>query len=121
MSYETIRLWSAGALRDAPGEPFPWMDGMAKWLLVLNLLDGIFTLLWVQCFGAGEANVLLRPLVMGSAVQFMLVKLALVSLGTLFLWRQRDNSLAFISMIVALFSYDLVLLVHVQYLARLFF
>ena len=91
---------------------------MAKWLLVLNLLDGIFTLVWVQYFGAQELNLMMRDLAHGSPVLFMLAKLTLVSLGTLFLWRQRHNPVAVIGIVVAFFGYYAVLLLHLQYLSK---
>ncbi len=97
------------------GEHFEWLYGIAKWLLVLNLLDGIFTLIWVEYYGAGEMNVMMSDLVRTDALSFMLVKLTLVSLGTLFLWRNRSNSLAVVSIFFAFFSYYLVLLVHLQF------
>ncbi len=107
------------ALAIGTGDHYRWLYGIAKSLLVLNLLDGIFTLVWVQYFGAGEANILLRDLVEGHAVLFMIAKLALVSLGTLFLWRRRDNPLAVIAIFVAFFSYYEVLLLHLRYSATL--
>jgi hypothetical protein len=94
---------------------FDWLHGIARWILVLNLLDGIFTLLWVEYFDARELNVLLSDLVHDNALLFMVVKLTLVSLGTLFLWRNRNNFLAVVSIFVAFFGYYLVLLLHLHY------
>lgn len=99
-------------------EHFQWLYGIAKALLVLNLLDGIFTLIWVEHFGASERNFMLVDLVQNSAVLFMLTKLTLVSLGTLFLWRNRNNALAVTCLFFAFFSYYLVLLFHLQYSSR---
>jgi hypothetical protein len=99
---------------------FRWLYGMAKWLLVLNLLDGVFTLIWVEHFGAEELNVLLADLVYDAPLMFMVVKLALVSLGTLFLWRNRNNFLAVTSLFVAFFGYYLVFLLHLRYSSILF-
>ena len=101
-------------------EHFQWLYAIAKWLLVLNLLDGIFTLIWVEHFGASELNIMLSDLVESSALLFMLVKLTLVSLGTLSLWRHRSNWLAVVSLFVAFFSYYLVLLVHLEYSSVVF-
>lgn len=107
-----VRHWGVAV---GTSEHFEWLRGIAKWLLVLNLLDGVFTLIWVEHFGAGELNIMLSDLVHDSALLFMLVKLALVSLGTLFLWRNRRNSLAVISIFIAFFSYYMVLLIHLGY------
>ena len=101
-------------------EHFRWLYGIAKWVLLLNLLDGIFTLIWVEHFNATEMNVMLSDMVHSSALLFMLTKLTLVSLGTLFLWRNRNRSLAVISLFVAFFSYYLVLLFHLQYSSTVF-
>lgn len=109
-----------GSLAIGTGEHFRWLYGIAKWLLVFNLLDGIFTLIWVEHFGAGEWNIMMRDLVHGSPLMFMLAKLTLVSLGTLFLWRNRSNPLAVVSLFLAFFSYYLVLLFHIQYSSTVF-
>lgn len=94
---------------------FRWLQGIIKWLLVLNLLDGVFTLVWVQYFYAEEFNVMLRDLAHGDLVLFMVVKLTLVSLGALFLWRNREHPLAVVSIFLAFLAYYLVLLYHLQY------
>jgi len=120
MSQDTITYERHWGLAIGTGEHFQWLYGIAKWVLVLNLLDGIFTLIWVQYFGAGELNVMMRDLVHANALLFMMAKLTLVSLGTLFLWRNRSNSLAVISLFLAFFSYYLVLLFHIQYSSKMF-
>ena len=102
-------------------EHFEWLYGIAKWLLVLNLLDGIFTLVWIEHYGAAELNIMMRDLVETSPLLFMLAKLTLVSLGTAFLWRNRSNWLAVVSLFLAFFSYYLVLLVHLGYSSVVFF
>ncbi len=99
---------------------FHWLHGIAKWVLVLNLLDGVFTLIWVEFFHARELNIMMSDLVHTSGLSFMFVKLTLVSLGTLFLWRNRNNALAVTSLFIAFFSYYLVLLVHLEYSSRVF-
>lgn len=63
-------------------------------LLVLNLIDGIFTLAAVQAGAASEANPIMSlPLELG-AVWFIAAKTGLVSAGVLLLWRARDRLLA---------------------------
>jgi len=114
------RCRNSGILLGSP-DHFEWLGGIAKGLLVLNLLDGVFTLVWVEYFGAEELNILLADLVYDDALLFMLVKLTLVSLGTLFLWRNRHNFLAVISIFAAFFGYYLVLLIHLQHSSILFF
>ena len=109
-----------GTLPVGTPDQFQWLGVIAKWILVLNLVDGILTLVWVEFFGAGEANPLLSDLVHSSAVLFMGVKLTLVSLGTVFLWRYRDNPLAVASLFLAFFSYYWVLLIHLEYSSIVF-
>lgn len=99
---------------------FGWLYGIAKWILILNLLDGVLTLIWVEFFFADEANPMMRDLVHTSAVLFMGAKLTLVSLGTLFLWRCRNNALAILCLFLAFFTYYWVLLIHLEYSSRVF-
>ena len=120
MTHNTIHLDQHSGFAIGTSEHFRWLYGIAKWLLVLNLLDGVFTLIWVQYFGADELNIMMSDLVQSNALLFMLVKLTLVSLGTLFLWRNRSNPLAVISIFLAFFSYYLVLLFHLQYSSMMF-
>jgi uncharacterized membrane protein len=113
-----VRGWT---LPVGTAEQFRWLSHITKWVLVLNLLDGVFTLVWVEHFGAREMNVMMSDLVHTNGLLFMLVKLALVSLGTLFLWRNRSNPLAVASLFLAFFCYYLVLLFHLQYTSAVIF
>ena len=106
---------TAGSLIIGTQEQFQWLNGIAKLILVLNLLDGVFTMFWVETLQAQELNFMMRDLVHTNALSFMLVKLTLVSLGTLFLWRYRSNALAVVSLFLAFFSYYWVLLVHLEH------
>jgi len=112
---------ATGKLVIGTQQHFRWLDGIAKSILVLNLVDGVFTMIWVEFSQAQELNFMMRDLVHTSALSFMLVKLTLVSLGTLFLWRYRSNALAVISLFVAFFSYYWVLLIHLGYSSAVFF
>jgi hypothetical protein len=120
MNHDAMTHEGAWGLTIGTGQHFRWLLGIAKALLVLNLLDGVFTLIWVQHFGAGELNIMMSDLVHTNALLFMLVKLTLVSLGTLMLWRNRSNPLAVVSLFFAFFSYYLVLLIHLEYSSRMF-
>ena len=94
---------------------FRWLDGIVKTLLVLNLLDALFTLVWVRAGLAQEANALMRDLVNDHAVLFVVTKLGLVSLGSLLLWRRRAHAGAVVAIFAAFLAYYLVLLYHLQY------
>jgi hypothetical protein len=98
---------------------FRWLKGIVKWVLVLNLCDAIFTLVWVRWGLAREANTLLDELVNEQAVAFVVTKLGLVSLGSWLLWRRRDRPLAVIAIFIAFVLYYLVLLYHLQYASGL--
>jgi hypothetical protein len=102
-------------LRVGTAEQFRWLNGIVKTVLVLNLLDAIFTLVWVRAGFAREANALMRQLVNEHAILFVLTKLGLVSLGSLLLWRLRTHAGAVIAIFAAFLAYYLVLLYHLQY------
>ena len=94
---------------------FRWLSGIVKTVLVLNLLDALFTLLWVRAGLAEEANSLMRQLVHEHAIGFVAVKLGLVSLGSLLLWQRRHHASAVIAIFVAFLAYYAVLLHHIRY------
>jgi hypothetical protein len=99
-----------------PEEPptVPVLRLLVVALVILNLLDAVFTLTWVQLGVATEANVLLSHVLDASAVAFMLVKLGLVSLGVELLWRHRHRRLAVIGLVVCFVAYNALLLYHLQ-------
>jgi hypothetical protein len=100
-------------------EHFGWLQGIVKAVLVLNLLDALFTLVWVRSGLAREANPLIEQLVEQHAVGFVLVKLGLVGLGSWLLWRRRERPAAVIAIVAAFLAYYLVLLYHLQYASGL--
>lgn len=85
---------------------------LLKCLLVLNLLDGIFTTIWLETGLAIEANPLMRVAYYIHPAVFMILKLFIVSSGVLFLSYQLDK--AFIRLISMLFfvAYSMVLCYH---------
>lgn len=96
---------------------FRWLEGIVKVTLVLNLLDALFTLVWVSSGLATEANPMLQTLVRERPIVFVGAKLALVGLGSLLLWRLRQRPLAVIAIFVGFIAYYALLLVHVDYLS----
>ena len=108
-------LVGSGSIKVGTAEHFRWLYGIVKAVLVLNLLDAVLTLLWVRSGVAVEANALLADLANDHAIRFVLVKLGLVSLGSLFLWRQRRHPLAVIAIFGAFLVYYLVLLHHLRF------
>lgn len=95
---------------------YRWLLGIVKVTLVLNLLDGLFTLTWVWLGLASEANPVMARLLVAHPVAFVTAKLALVGLASLLLWRLRDRPLAVIAMFVAFLVYYGLLLIHLDYL-----
>jgi len=100
------------------GEHYRWLHGIVKALLILNLLDALFTLYWVRSGHAEEANQLLADLVEHHAVLFVLVKTTLVCGGSWLLWRKRDRAFAVVSIFVVFLAYYGVLLMHLSYASR---
>lgn len=98
---------------------FRWLHGVVKVVLVLNLLDAVFTLFWVGAGLAHEANPLLADLVNEAPVAFALVKLGLVGLGSLVLWRLRQRPMAVVAIFAAFLAYYAVLLHHLRFLGKI--
>lgn len=63
-------------------------------ILVSNLIDAAFTIVWTTAGMATEANPLMTEVLARSPVLFMLAKLALVSGGIFLLFRLRKRRLA---------------------------
>lgn len=97
-------------------EHYRWLHGIVCVLLVLNLVDAVFTLLWVGAGLAREANPLFADLVRRQPVSFAAAKLVLVGLGSLLLWRLRHRPLAVISIFCSFLVYYAVLLQHLSFL-----
>ena len=93
---------------------FRWLRWIIAAVLVLNMLDAILTLLWVESGRAREANLLLAPLIDQDPLLFVAVKFALVLLGALLLWRLRTHPLAVVSIFVAFLAYYWLLLYHLR-------
>jgi predicted membrane channel-forming protein YqfA (hemolysin III family) len=98
-------------------EHFRWLQGIVRAVLVLNVADALFTLLWIRGALATEANPLLRELAHGRPLLFLAVKLALVGLASWLLWRQRERPLAVVFIFVAFGIYYALLLAHLGFLS----
>lgn len=105
----------------------PWLSdavgsrGLAIGVLVLNLLDALFTLIYMQLHLAEEANPLMSLAYRGSPVWFVAAKLGLVQLGLLVLFANRQNGLARLGLSGATVIYSGVVSYHLVFLAQLFF
>ena len=83
-------------------------------ILVLNLLDAIFTLILVTAGLAVEANPLMETALSRSPILFMLAKMSLVSLGILFLYRMRHHRFAAMAIIGSAVVYLAVVVYHLS-------
>jgi hypothetical protein len=83
-------------------------------VLVLNLLDAIFTIGWVQLGAAEEANPLMAGPLANGPLLFMLVKLSLVSLCVALLWRLRVHRSAIAGMYATAGVYTVLLAYHLS-------
>lgn len=104
-------------LRIGTPEQFRWLHGIVKLVVVLNLLDAVFTLVWVWAGLARELNPLMRDLVHGNPVAFAVVKLGLVGGATLLFWRLRHRPLAVIAIFLAFLVYWALLIAHIGFLS----
>lgn len=91
-----------------------WLHLLVAVILILNLADASFTLLWISSGMAVEANPLMLEALGYSPVVFMIAKLALVSLGMLLLLRLRSRPLAQLGIVGSGFVYASLLVYHVS-------
>jgi hypothetical protein len=88
-------------------------------ILVMNLLDAAFTLVWTLSGLAVEANPLMDLLLSISPIHFMSTKLALVSLGLLLLWRLRWRRTARVAIVGSALAYAALLTYHLNAVPQL--
>lgn len=93
---------------------FRWLSYILRAVLVLNLVDAIMTMAWIESGQATEANPLMADLVHHVPALFVLVKTALVGFGCLILWRRRKRPLAIVSSFIAFLLYYWIVLYHLH-------
>jgi hypothetical protein len=93
-------------------EHFRWLHGIVQALLVLNVLDAIWTIAEIASGRASEANPLMAGLAHSEPVLFAFVKILLVSLGSYILWQHRQKATAVCAIFVAFMVYYCLLLYH---------
>lgn len=92
----------------------PKLSYVAGMVIVLNLLDGIFTILYTRLGVATEANPLMDQVLSASPLVFMITKLLLVSLGVCLLWRLRHRRAAAAGLIAVGSAYVCLLVHHLS-------
>jgi hypothetical protein len=83
-------------------------------ILVLNLLDAIFTIVYTRSGVAVESNPLMSKMLLSSPVLFMAAKLAMVSCGVLLLWRLRHIRAAAFGLFATTSAYVTLLAYHLS-------
>ncbi len=108
-------MQSKNNVRTAVTAPIrPILQLAAGAILILNLLDAIFTLAYTGSGLAAEGNPLMDRALAYSPVSFMVVKLSLVSLGVLLLWRLRARRAAGFALIGSAVAYSSLLVYHLS-------
>jgi len=93
-------------------EHYLWIRGAVGSLVLLNALDGVLTIFWIETGRFTEANPLMDILLSNSPVLFISVKMLLVCLGIILLWRYRDRAMAVASIFFCFTAYCYVLTFH---------
>lgn len=95
---------------------YGWHVFCLKALLVLNLLDAVFTYTWVTLGYAKEANPLMDYVISISPPGFILYKVLVVSLCVILLWRLQERWLCRALTIPLLVLYVWVMGMHISFL-----
>jgi len=96
-------------------DQFKWLYGIIETVVILNLIDAVLTMLWVHSGLAHEANPLLESIVYQHALLFVIVKIALGSLGTWLLWQYRHRALSVIGTFLVFIVYYAICLHHLRF------
>jgi hypothetical protein len=84
----------------------------ASAIVILNLLDGLFTVLFTNLGVATESNPIMKGALAVSPALFMATKLSLVSLGVLLLWRFGHRRSAMVALAGSAAMYAVVIGYH---------
>ena len=90
-----------------------------KLLIFLNLLDAVFTYVWVSLGLAKEANPFMDYLIAISPTVFLLYKVFIVNICVLFLFKAKSNFLCKVLTVPITTLYLWVLGIHLNFLAGL--
>ena len=89
-------------------------SSLLRWLMLLSILDGFLTVLWVYGGIATEANPLLVDILNERVGLFWISKTLLVGLGAVLLSKNRHLWIAQCGLLLSLFFYMLITLEHVR-------
>lgn len=91
-----------------------WLLRIASAIVILNLLDAIFTLAYTSAGVATESNPFMQGVLETSPVVFMVTKLALVSLCVMLLWRLGSRRSAVLGLLTAATMYVVLIGYHLS-------
>ena len=97
------------------GKKYYWHNLCLKLLAVFNLLDALFTYVWVSLGYAQESNPLMDYLISISAPGFILYKVILVNLCIFILWRFSYAKLCRILVVPLTLVYAWVMYIHLSF------
>ncbi len=83
-------------------------------VIILNLVDAMFTLVYIRAGIATEGNPLMGQALSHSPLGFMICKLALVSGGVLLLWRLRHRKSAVTGLMATSAAYACLFVYHLS-------
>lgn len=95
----------------ATGRAVTWA---ACLVVILNMLDAVWTLAFVRIGAANEGNPLMDQALAWGPVLFMVAKLTLVSLSVMLLWRLRHRRAATVGLFSAAMTYLVICGYHVS-------
>jgi hypothetical protein len=98
-------------------------DAHLTWLAVAlilgNLADAVFTLIFLQLHIVDETNPIMRWVYEGSPLSFMVTKIACVQIAFLLLWAHRTLPAAQMAMAAGATMYSLIVVYHLSILLAL--
>jgi hypothetical protein len=107
------------AARSLPHPGYSWLLVAGAAVVILNLLDAMFTIFYIRSGVAVESNPLMDQALTASPVLFMIAKLGLVSLGVMLLWRLRDHRAARFGLVATSTVYMTLLVYHLSGVERM--
>ncbi len=109
---KTTKLWS----QVGTPEHFTWFRKVLVGIFALNIADGLLTVYWVYTGFSTEANPLMDILLgWGGPGAFMAIKLLLVGLGLILLWRARHTPAAVIASFALFLIYYALIIMHLTF------
>jgi hypothetical protein len=94
--------------------PKQWLLRFASAIVILNLADALFTILYTTSGLAREGNPFMETVLTAGPVLFVLTKVMLVTVAVLFLWRYRHRSSVVLGLLGSTAVYVVVIGYHLS-------